>query len=73
MVRLTIGRLHYPPLEALQPESRRVCCSSQILQLAHKIFAQVHHFATEKDDEGSEGEEMAYFIQLVCKRSTYIP
>ncbi|GAX84279.1 hypothetical protein CEUSTIGMA_g11701.t1 [Chlamydomonas eustigma] len=64
MVRLTIGRLHYPPLDAIQPEAWRVSCSAQILELAHNILVKVNGCA--RMHEGGKCEEISSdFVQLV--------
>ena len=40
MIRLTIGRLHFPPLEALPSGEARVDCSGHILRLARVLLKE---------------------------------
>ena len=39
MIRLTVGRLHFPPLEALPSSEARADCSARILRLARELMS----------------------------------
>ena len=40
MIRLAVGRMHYPPLDALARPAAQLACSEQILRLARELLLQ---------------------------------